>query len=416
MSPPAAPDDRPSWIAPGSLRPFTSLRPWLAALVLLFVLDLTLRATLPPDPRVLRRPLAAQACMADDALDALVDRRALGDVRDSAGPPLDVILLGDSVLGSVNNPPGQRLGDFLLRHLEHRGVHARIHNLSAGGAHAADQYGALLRLYRRLSQQPSGLHNVVVVLSVNPIFFSRRHSQPAALFPCLFAELADDDLGGPDAADTLRRRLGVPRPPPALEHRLAQILARTWYQYQQRRRGGEALLAGHDALLAALRGTRSTPAAADRSTDAANRPWFAQGLVAKQYASSYDLLAFDDPQAVNAQQTAALAAWLARHRDVQVLVEGVPQNHFLMGEYTARPAYQTWAQQVAALFRAAGLTYHSHDRDPSLRSEHFQDLDHLTAPGNDTLAAWIAADLAGLLRREGAANPTRATPARPALP
>jgi len=384
-------------------RPLLSLRPWAIALGLLILVDIVLRLSLSPDRRVLRQPLRAHACMADAALDALVDLRALGDLSDSAGPPLDVILLGDSVLGSVNNPAGERLHDRLAQRLSQRGLSARVHNLSAGGAHAADQLAALLGLVQRLSPQPMGLQNLVVVLSVNPIFFSRRHSQPPALYPCLFEDLSDAVLGGSATADALRRSLVVPRPAPEYERTAAQLLARTWYLYQQRRRIGEATFALRDTLHAAMAARRHghTPQALATAAQRSNQPWFSQGLSAERYATSYDFLAFDDPQAHNMHLTARLAAWLARHPELSVLVEQVPQNHALVGEYTARPAYQAWARHVATIFRSAGLPYVSHDRSAALTSEQFQDLDHLTAQGNDTLAMLLADDLVALRLQAG---------------
>ena len=406
--PALSPDVEAAALAAPLRRPLASLRPWLWALGWLLLIDLGLRALLPPDPRTLRQPLRAHACMADAALDALVDLRRLGDVSDSAGPPVDVVLLGDSVLGSVENPAGERLHDYLAQHLAARGISTRIHNLSAGGAHAADQYAALLRLHRRLRDQPMALRNLIVVLSVNPIFFSRRHSQPSALYPCLFEELSDEDLEGSARADALRRRLGVPRPAPPYEHALAQRVARTWYLYQQRRRLGESFFAATDALRSRLRRAAPGPDATAQTSDAqpthSNRPWFQQGLTADHYASSYDLLPFSDASAHNAQVTALLADWLRRHPALAVLVEQVPQNHFLMASHTQRPSYVGWAQQTAALFQQAKLPYRSHDGDPALSSEKFQDLDHLTASGNDTLAAWIADDLMQLMRRSDAST------------
>ena len=412
MPRPAIDTDRDDWSAHRALRPLHSLRPWLLALGILLVVDVSLRGLLPPDPRVLRQPLRAHACMADAALDDLVALRALGDVSDRAGPPLDVVLLGDSVLGSVNNPPGQRLHDRLTQHLAGHGIRARLHNLSAGGAHAADQYAALLRLYRRLHAQPDGLRHLLVVLSTNPIFFSRRHSQPPALYPCLFEEISDAELGGAAVADALRRSLGVPRPAPRYEQAAAQALAHTWYLYQQRRRIGEALYGDHESLSAALLARLSprrpaTPS--NGSDDSSNRPWSQRGLTAERYAASYDFLPASDPQALNARLTERLVQWLASHRPLQVLVEQVPQNHALMGAYTARPEYAGWQQQVRALFQQAGLSYSSHDRSPSLHSDHFQDLDHLTAAGNDRLAALIAADIAAVLAQPATSDPAAAT-------
>jgi lysophospholipase L1-like esterase len=46
------------------------------------------------------------------------------------------------------------------------------------------------------------------------------------------------------------------------------------------------------------------------------------------------------------------------------------------------------------VFRSAGVRFVSYDRDPGIVTEMFLDLDHLTAAGNQALAARIAGDLA----------------------
>jgi lysophospholipase L1-like esterase len=338
--------------------------------------------------------------MADDALARLLADRASMPAASTSTPgrrPLDVVLIGDSVFASVNNPADEQLTAFLRQRLQEKGIAARIHNLSAGG-----------------------LGNLVVLLSTNPIFFSRRHSQPPIVFPCLFdadvstsaaaepePEPAEKGVPAPSRpmglAPELSRSLGLPRPAPAYERRLARWLAHHSYLYQQRRRMAEALFGSGASPREALR--RRMAALHRRPQDRdpallrtqANRPWHQQGLTAAHYASSYDLIPLTSPAALNWRLTVELSRWLAAHRDLPVLLEQVPQNHAMMGAHTATPAYRDLGQRLADLFSQAAIPYRSHDGDATLTRDMFQDLDHLTATGNRAFAALLAADITATL-------------------
>lgn len=389
------PDGNPRWLH----RPFTSLRPWGIAALILILLDGLLRLALPPDPRVLRYPLRAQACFADDALEALAEARSTTSATASSPAPWDIVLLGDSVLGSVNNPPGQRLHDYLDAELRRLGRSARVHNLSAGGAHAGDQYAALLRLQARLGSQALGLQRLLVVISVNPIFFSARHSQPPLSYPCVWDDLPDDLLddlppGTAPLTPDLRRRLGLSPPPAGWHRRLSAGLARGSYLVQQRRRLGEIVFGDHATLGDFLRAglLRLRPPIRNASL-VADQPWSARGLRADSYRASYDFLPVASPDALNAELTTQIARFLSTHRELAVLVEQVPQNHHMMDPLTGSDSYRALQQHLRDLFLTAGLPYRSHDRAPELRSEHFTDLDHLTAAGNAALAALLARDV-----------------------
>lgn len=385
------PDGNPGWLH----RPLTSLRPWGIAALLLLGVEGLLRLCLPPDPRVLQQPLRAQACLADAALAALVAARRAPLPTPAAEAAWDIVLLGDSVLGSVNNPPGQRLGDYLQDALVRSGRPVRVHNLSAGAAHAGDQYGALLRLHQHLAATPLGLQRLLIVLSTNPIFFSRRHSQPPLSFPCVFDDLAPQtDL----LPDELRRRLGLSAPPPGWHRALAFGLARGSYLYQQRRRLGESVFGDHttlsEALQAGLRRLRP-PAATDLPQ--ADQPWSQRGLIAERYRDSYDFLPLDHPEALNVELTRRLASYLLAHPELHVLVEQVPQNHYMMTELAGSDSYRQLSQWLRDRFTQPGLVFRSHDGTEALRSEHFTDLDHLTSAGNQALAQLLADDIAALL-------------------
>lgn len=393
------------------------LRPLGFALAWLVLLELTLRLCLPEDARVLRDPQHPHGCFADDEQARLLLARAAP--APSAPPPVDLVLVGDSVLGSVNNPAGERLADHLgaavQAELGRGAPPVRVFTLAAGGARAADVYGAVRRLHAQLGGRTARLF---LVANTNVIFFSRRHRQPALLSACLAPALGDDLDPG------LRARLQLPAPPALapVEARLAAFFARHLYLYQQRRRIGELVFGGpprealRDRLTHAftrLHGKRTAApgngnenegeigAAADAER---NLPWTARGLHAAQYAPSFDLIPPGTPDAVNFALTEQLAAFLgARARELPSLVVLTPQNHALLGPLAAGLRYDALGEALAAAFARAGVAYVSYDRDPALRSEHFTDLDHLTAAGNRALAARLARDVAARLRAEGLA-------------
>lgn len=376
------------------LRPFQSLRPYGFAAAWLLVLEVVLRLTCPPDARVLRAPLPVYGCAADDELERLVSARAAGE------PAVDVVLVGDSVLGSVNNPPGERLADALgpaLFHALGERRPVRAFNLSVGGARAADVYGMLRRLSTRLRSAAApqrrsasqGEDDLVVVASSNVIFFSRRHSQPPMLFPCLL-----DDL---PAADPLRQRLSLPPTAHAVERQLSQWLAEHVYLYQQRRRLAEAIFGGppRPALREHLQRLLHGP------------PGSAHALAVQnyaQYAPNYDFIPLASSEAVNHQVTEEMARWLARESGLRVLVVMTPHNHARLGAITDTAAYRGLAAAVAGTFQRTGVPFASYDRDPAMTAELFLDLDHLTAAGNRALAERLAHDLAALLRQEARAG------------
>ena len=83
------------------------LRPFAFALGFLLLVELLLRCVFAADERVLLDARNPFGCFADDPLYRLQKARELPE------PALDVVLLGDSVLASVENGPGERLTDFL---------------------------------------------------------------------------------------------------------------------------------------------------------------------------------------------------------------------------------------------------------------------------------------------------------------
>ncbi len=381
----------------GGLRP---LRPLAFALVLLVLLDVTLRIFLPPDPRVLRDPLHPYGCFREDDLARLAAARS----RDPGG--VDVVLLGDSVLSATNNPAGERVEDFLLPELRQRlgggplGERIRVWNLGRGGAHAADLYGALLELGAAVPGGGSG--GLFVVLDTNIIFFSRRHASPAMLYPCL----ADFFPGNPDGRG-LRASLKVPAGPGAVERHLTGWATRGFYLYQQRRRIDQALFGGpprdalRDRLLVTLGRLRLRPGPAQIEVSDPNVPWSRRGLTADRFAASYDRLPFASPEAMNYRVSQRLAALLsARQREWPSFVFLTPQNHGLLGSLVDNPGYHKDTTAIGAIFSGAGVHFRSYDGqvDPGL----FTDLDHLSADGNRRLAALLSEDLVPrLLARYG---------------
>lgn len=445
-----------------------SLRPFAFALGWLVLFEALLRLACAPDPRTVRDPEHPYGCFADDALAQLVaareaDARAARtgppDGPGAAAPPLDVLLIGDSVLASVENAPGQRLVDVLQRELQQASVDAgdagdagavgrrtRVWALAAGGARAADVYAMLRRIERTLAAGRRGTAGVLLVVSSNVIFFSQRHRQPAMAYPCLAGELSElgTDAGTDTATDArtngkphagtdagldgaqLRARLAVPGAADSalgrLEHRLLAAATAHIYLLQQRRRlaewlfGGPPRLAlreglqtlmhrhghglGHPPALQSGRAAQS-PAAAPAAEDELrfrDRPWTERGLSAAQFAGSYDFVPLDSPDAANLLWTQLLARRLGAQRDLAAVAVLVPQNHALLGALAQGPAYDAVVAAIAAAFTGAGVPFVSFDHDPAIASAHFLDLDHLTAAGNRALAARLAQELAPRLR------------------
>lgn len=406
-----------------------SLRPFAFALGWLVLFEALLRLVCAPDPRTVRDPAHPYGCFADDELTQLVAARE----ADREAAPLDVVLVGDSVLASVENAGGQRLADALQAALpkalrsaradaEEAGPPVRVWTLAAGGARATDVYAMLRRTERALRAGRRGTQGVQLVVSSNAIFFSQRHRQPAMAYPCLAAELAE--LGDADAEQrdlTPAARLVAPGVRDSglarLEHRLLAAATARVYLLQQRRRLAErlfggpprlALREGLQELLHRRHSRRETDSALPAAERAAaelrqrDRPWTERGLSAAQFAKSYDFVPLDSPDAVNLQWTRVLARWLGRQHDLAALAVLVPQNHALLGELAAGPTYDAVGSAVAAAFARAGVPFVSYDRDPALVSEHFLDLDHLTAAGNRALADRLAQALAPRLRQPAA--------------
>jgi hypothetical protein len=143
------------------LRAVRLKRPLGFALLWLLLLEVTLRLTLPADPRTVRDPAHPYGCFADQTLTELVAARADGTAA------VDVVLIGDSVLASVENPVGSKLAELLQPALTERLLaksapdakatppKVRVWTLAAGGAHAADVLAALTRLQQqRRSRAP----------------------------------------------------------------------------------------------------------------------------------------------------------------------------------------------------------------------------------------------------------------------
>ena len=401
-----------------------SLRPFAFALGWLVLFEALLRLVCAPDPRTVRDPAHPYGCFADSELEQLIAARA----ADRDAPPLDVVLVGDSVLASVENASGQRLADALQAALPKAlrswpaaaGPPIRVWTLAAGGARATDVYAMLRRIERALRAGRRGTQGVLLVVSSNAIFFSQRHRQPAMAYPCLAAELAE--LGDAEQHDlTPAARLVVPGVRDSglarLEHKLLAAATARIYLLQQRRRLAEQLFGGPPRLalregLQALLHHRPAHRENDPALTAAeraqaelrqrDRPWTERGLSAAQFAKSYDFVPLDSPDAVNLQWTRVLARWLGGQPELAALAVLVPQNHALLGSLAAGPTYDAVGSAVAAAFARAGVPFVSYDRDPALVSEHFLDLDHLTAAGNRALAERLAQALAPRLRQQAA--------------
>ena len=372
------------------------LRPFGFAFLLLALLECVLRLWLPEDQRVLRDVRNPFGCFADDEL------LRLEQARESTEPAFDVVLVGDSVLASVENGPGERLVDLLPQELSSRLLGAysnrkiRVWSVSMSAARAADQLAALHILYDRLRAGRQGTRDLVIVLSSNLLFFSKRFASESMNYPCLSYALAEDGL--------LLRRLGLPNPNRGLWSRsdawLAQAMAHL-YLFQQRRHVAELLVGGplrprlRELLTRALRrlhGPKEVPIVIDAKVR--NRPWFERDHKRESFVAHYDYLPSDSSAAWNWIATRALIDFLQQHRDLQTLVMVNPHNHYLIGPLGETDGYRNLVTEIKQTVQAAGLAVADYDRRPELRSEHFLDIDHFTRDGNQVLSAMIAEDVA----------------------
>ncbi|MCS6913204.1 MAG: hypothetical protein RMK29_04740 [Myxococcales bacterium] len=349
----------------------------------LLLLEGLLRLLTSPDPRVLHDPLHPYGCFQEERLAQLVAAR-----QDQPGP-LDVVLLGDSVLSSVNNPPGERIEDLLPARLQAAlGTPVRVWNLGQGGVRAADQLAALRQMEAALGARRQKLF---VVLSSNVVFFSRRHRSPPMLYPCLGSYLRGDR--------ELEALLRLPPPAPALERYLAEWLARHLFLFGQRRRLAEALLGGpprealRERLLQGLAHLGLRPGG-DATTDP-NLPWTGRGLRAEQFRASYDFIPPESPEAINHLMTRRLARHLAGWGQAALVVL-MPQNHGLLGPLADGAAYHATVAAIARTFAEAAVPFRSYDG--LVADSLFTDADHLTAQGNQRLAELLAEDLVPRLR------------------
>jgi len=376
------------------------LRPFCFALLFLSLLECTLRLWLPVDERVLLDSRNPFGCFADDEL------LRLQLARQNPESALDVVLVGDSVLASVENGPSERLVDLLPKELEQRLPSAdrnrkvRLWSISMSAARAADQLAALRVLSDRLRNTPKGTRDLVIVVSSNLLFFSKRFASEAMNYPCLSYALADTEDG------LLLRRLGLPNPSRGLwaasDGWLAQAAAHL-YLFQQRRHISEALVGGplrprlREGLTKALRrlqGQKESQVVIDAKVR--NRPWFLREHRREHFVAHYDYLPSDSATAWNWIGTRALLDFLASHRELQTLVMVNPHNHFLIGTLGETDSYRGLVAQLKQSVVKRGLAVADYDRRPELRSEHFLDIDHFTRDGNQVLSALIAEDVARL--------------------
>lgn len=372
------------------------LRPFAFALGFLLLVELLLRCVFAADERVLLDARNPFGCFADDPLYRLQKARELPE------PALDVVLLGDSVLASVENGPGERLTDFLPGEVGRaladslHGKKVRAWSISNSAARAADQLAALKILHARLTKTSKGLRDLVVVISSNPLFFSRRFASDAMNYPCLSYALADDPL--------LLRKLNIPSPSKGLwgdsDAYLGTLFSHL-YLFQQRRNVAEKWVGGplrprlRELVTHGVRrlsGQKEWQVVVDEKTR--NRPWFQRDHKRDSFSAHYDFLKSDSPAAWNWTATRALFSYLHSHPELATLVMINPHNHFFIGPLGDTDGYRTLIAQLAQEASRQGVFLADYDRNPALQSEHFLDIDHFTRDGNLVLSSLIAGDVA----------------------
>ncbi len=375
------------------------LRPFAFALGFLLLAEIALRMWLPVDERVLLDARNPFGCFADDEL------YRLQKAREQTEPALDVVLVGDSVLASVENGPQERLTDFLPDSVTAAlgqaaaGRRVRAWSISMSAARAADQLAAIRVLRERLLKTPKGLRDLVLVVSSNPLFFSRRFASEAMNYPCLAYAIAEDGL--------LLRKLGIPSPSKGLwadSDAYLSTAAAHLFLFQQRRHIAERLVGGplrprlREILTRSarrLQGQKEAQVVVDAKMR--NRPWFLRDHKRESFTAHYDYLASDSPSAWNWIATRALFSYLRDHPDLQTLVMVNPHNHYFVGPLGEKSGYRNLISALHEAARTNGIPLADYDRDPALRTEHFLDIDHFTSDGNRVLSGLIAQDVAKLV-------------------
>ncbi|HMU39626.1 MAG TPA: hypothetical protein PKE31_11510 [Pseudomonadota bacterium] len=372
------------------------LRPFFFAFLFLLFFEIGLRVVYPKDERVLSDVRNPFGCFADEELLRL---KQLREQDQDDAEVYDIVLLGDSVLASDNNATGERLLDLLPQELARNATSRRfrVFSYSKSAARAWDQLAAVRTLEERLLHTRKGLQNVVLVVSTNPVFFSRRFSAEAMNYPCLANALEPamerNSLGLPAGAQ--------PGLWEASDAFLGKLAARL-YLFQQRRRiaenwfGGPVRIRLREWLVSLGKRRETDPHTkmwAQHAAEQRNLPWNMRGIDRDSYRADCDFLQRESPKAWNWRGTEALFSHLGTRKGVSVLVFVTPHNHFLLGPLSDGNDYRKLQSELENLAKHNLLSVVNYDRHPDLKSEHFVDIDHENLDGNRVLARLLARDL-----------------------
>ncbi len=284
--------------------------------------------------------------------------RYIDDGRDAR----PVVVLGDSVLWGYRLTAERTAASLLARAV----APVPVMNLSYEGGSSVNSYFMLRDVLAR------GVRPRLVVLGINSKETNPADSAYDRLQPAL-ARSVEASIGTADA-----RLLATPAPA-GVAGVLGRAVERVWPLYRFRVDLREAFFGSDDASLAAkaavaaLTGSAALQAAAHRPT-------------ADKFLGTYDLAPLASKN-VDAVYLRKLAALLASER-IPTVAFLTPTNHRLLADYIDAPEYDAKLRALAAIPRARGIAVADFDR--AIPAVDFFDNDHLTACGNERLAALLA--------------------------
>lgn len=323
------------------------LRVALSFVLTLTALDVGLRLCFPQLPR-----------LNDNFSGAYLRRIIAGkDIRRS------VVVLGDSALWGYKISAADTAATRLAR----EGV--PIVNLSFEGGSIVNTY-AMLRYMEAHDALPSS-----IIFNVNLKEFNAADSAYQTLYPGL-EQIAWTYLTPSE------RRLLISTQAKTLDARIDRALSRVWFLYGARNDIRELLFHQSDAASFVNARVNALSGEAARASNE-------HQVTADRFLGTYDLspLADTNVEVIFLKKTVAL---LQRHK---LLAIGIltPTNHQLLHEYIDVADYHRQLVQVNKYMETGGVRVL--DYDSSFSGRYFIDNDHLTALGNQRLAANLRRDL-----------------------
>ncbi len=275
-------------------------------------------------------------------------------------PP--VVVLGDSVLWGYKLPTHDAAATIIARHISP----TPLINLSYEGGSDANSYFMLRYV---LSQ---GVRPRLVLFGIN----SKETNQADSAYNQLQPSLERDVLPILTASD--KTLLTLSSTGGGLPLQLEYAVAKIWLLYRYRTDIREQLFGTDDASLAFRDEVqRLTGSAALQAEEHKPTP--------DKFLGTYDLGPLT-PDNVDAIYLVKLVA-LLKSNGIPAVAFLTPTNHQLLSEYIDVPEYNAKLKAIAAIVKHGGIPVL--DLDKSMHGSEFIDNDHLTAAGNEHLAALL---------------------------